>query len=404
MDNIYLDFNSTTPIDPEVANTVASYYQQGFLNPASQHREGQRARRELEKLRTKIIGFLGGKNSGMEADQLVVTSGGTEANNLALIGLATHAAGKLNLTGQDSQDAKGRVIVSSIEHPSVIGAAEALQRMGYKTEFLEVDQNGVADLEHLKGLLDSNTKLPVLVVSLMLANNETGVIQPVSEAAALCRERSILFHTDAVQAVGKTNDDFANFSRLNVDAMTFTAHKLHGPRGIGGLLLQHGVSIDPILFGGFQQMAMRPGTEDVALMAGMCKAIELALRDSERAQRMSTLRRQLEDGLRSRHPELNINGESASRLPHTSNVSFPGVDRQEFLMAADFAGLAISTGSACASGSSEFSPVLLAMKADHDIVQGSIRISIGATTTSQEIETAIERICRIVDNLSKTGS
>lgn len=401
MDNIYLDFNSTTPIDPRVAETVADYYRQGFLNPASQHRLGQLARRELERLRSSIIKMLGGQSTGMKADQLIVTSGGTESNNLALLGLASHAAEKLPVDDAYTNVAsKGRVIISAIEHPSIIGAADAMKKMGYHVERLNVDSDGVASLSHLEQLLDADPDRPVLLVSLMLANNETGVIQPVREAARLCRERSILIHTDAVQAIGKTKDGLADFRSLDVDAMSFTAHKFHGPRGIGGLLLRHSVVVNPILFGGFQQMALRPGTEDVALMAGMHKAIELAISDPDRVSRMTSLHQRLESGLRQRIPDLNINGESAARLPHTSNVSFPGIDRQAFLMAADIAGLAISTGSACASGSSELSPVLLAMRAEDDVVQGSIRISIGATTTAAEIDAAIDRIGSIVDNLS----
>ena len=397
MNPIYLDNNSTTPIDPRVVDTIASVLKQGFLNPASQHREGQRARRELELLRTEILDLLGGQSRGMQADQLIITSGGTESNNLALIGLArSHARQSVGPPSGDG-NYKGRVLVSAVEHPSVIGAAEALQREGFEVEHIEVDSNGVVRLDDLESRLKDPSKQSVTLVSIMLANNETGVIQPVSQAVALCHEHSALMHTDAVQMVGKLP---VSFTEIGCDAMSLTAHKFHGPRGIGGLVLKHGLVVDPILFGGFQQMAMRPGTEDVALLAGMHRGLEIAIEDPDRAARMGQLRDLLELKLSDQF-DMTINGLTATRMPHTSNVSFTGIDRQVFLMAADIEGLAISTGSACASGSSELSPVLLAMKANNDVVEGSIRISLGATTTRAEIEEAVVRISSIVEKLLK---
>ena len=393
MSPIYLDHNSTTPIDPRVVEAMTDALNKGFLNPASQHREGQRARREIESLRTKIIDLLGGKSHSMQADQLIITSGGTESNNLALIGLAQHLSTK-------TDDGKGRVLISAIEHPSIIGAADALKRCGFEVEQISVDSNGVVCLDDLKRRLTAPDSQPVTLVSIMLANNETGVIQPVAEAARLCHEHSALLHTDAVQIVGKLP---VSFTGIGCDAMSFTAHKLHGPRGIGGLMLKSGVNVEPILFGGFQQMATRPGTEDVALLTGMHRAIELAVGDPDRAARMLELREALETNLQ-QHFDVTINGQHADRMPHTSNVSFAGIDRQAFLMAADIEGLAISTGSACASGSSEPSPVLLAMKANNDVVLGSIRISLGATTTKTEVEEALGKIASIVEKLLQIRS
>lgn len=391
MSLIYLDHNSTTPIDPRVVDAMTEAWKKGFLNPASQHREGQRARRELESLRSKVIDLLGGKSHSMEADQLVITSGGTESNNLALIGLAKHAASKMEGTP--------RVLVSAIEHPSIVGAADSLKQEGFGVDTIKVDARGVVCLDDLKEKLSSDDAIPVAVVSIMLANNETGVIQPVSEAASLCRQHSALLHTDAVQMVGKLP---VNFAEIGCDAMSFTGHKLHGPRGIGGLLLRHDIIPEPLLFGGFQQMALRPGTEDVAMMTGLHCAMELAIGDPDRAGRMNQLRDYLENQLTG-SGYATVNGEGADRMPHTSNVSFKGIDRQAFLMAADIEGLAISTGSACASGSSDPSPVLLAMGANNDVVQSSIRISLGATTTREEVETAAEKIISIVEKLSIAG-
>ena len=392
MNSIYLDNNSTTRIDPRVIEVMSQSLADGYVNPASQHREGQRARRELEKLRSAIVEMLGGQSRTMSTDQLIITSGGTESNNLAVIGLAKQAALKIDPSGKP----KGRILVSAIEHPSVIESANALKRMGFHTDLIAVDQHGVVHLNDLADKLGDTSVDPVTVVSLMLANNETGVIQPVAEAAKLCRQHSALLHTDAVQVVGKIP---VRFAKLGCDAMSFTAHKLHGPRGIGGLLLRSDLVIQPTLFGGFQQMALRPGTEDVALLAGMHKAIEIATMDARRTSRMQELRDLLESQL-SQQFSLTISGQRADRTPHTSNISFNGINRQAFLMAADFAGLAISTGSACASGSSEPSPVLLAMNANNDVVEGSIRISLGADTTREEIFEAVRRIGTIVENLS----
>jgi cysteine desulfurase len=252
-----------------------------------------------------------------------------------------------------------------------------------------VDRNGVIQLDEFELLISKPTRL----VSIMLANHETGVLQPVQQASQMCRQRGILFHTDAVQAVGKIN---VNFAELGVDAMTFTAHKFHGPRGIGGLLVRDGVTPSALIFGGFQQLAIRPGTEDVALAAGLHQALKL-FRDSgdNRTARMRQLRDRLESNICQACAGVVSNGAAVSRVPQTLSLSLPGIDRQAFLMAADIAGLAISTGSACASGSSDPSPVLLAMGASDRLLLGSIRISLGAQTTAQEIDTASARIIKL---------
>lgn len=391
-DFIYLDHNSTTPIDPSVAAVIADCHSAGYMNPASQHRPGQLARRKLEEIRRRVAEILDATCVGMQTDQLIFTSGGTESNNLAILGLVGESAGKTSSLGTPASSSR-RVLISAIEHPSVFGAAEQLVRLGFDVEKIPVDSNGVIDLDALNDLTDQPTEL----VSIMLANNETGIIQPVRLAADLCRQKGILIHTDAVQAVGKIP---VSFQSLGVDALTFTAHKLNGPRGIGGLLLRHGVTPHPILFGGFQQTAIRPGTEDVALAAGLRQSFELFVDDlPNRSKQMSTLRLSLERALLSRFVDLVINGVGAERVPHTSNISFPGVDRQSFLMAADMSGLAISTGSACASGSSELSPVLLAMGLELPIVEGSIRISLGISTTPQEVDESVHRIAQIIKSI-----
>ena len=391
--SIYLDHNSTSPIEASVAQAISDCYAAGYLNPASQHRPGQQARRILEQHRRRMAEILGANTSGMDADQLVLTSGGTESNNLALRGLAHALSGNRSDLTSEEPESLGRVLISAIEHPSIIGAAEQLARDGFEVQTIPVNRNGVCDLDALGSLIEQ----PTLLVSLMLANNETGVIQPVAEAAALCRQRGILVHTDAVQAVGKIP---VHFRDLGVDAMSFTAHKLCGPRGIGGLVLRHGVSPLPLHFGGFQQMGIRPGTEDVALAAGMCQALELFQQaPDQRAKQMARLRDKLQNTLAAEFSDMVVNGRGASRVPHTLNISFPGVDRQSILLAADIAKLAISTGSACASGSSELSPVLVAMGLDPEVIEGSIRVSLGVATTDAEIDEAGRRISKIIRDL-----
>ncbi len=402
MNTIYLDNNSTTAISPTVAATIAQCYQDRYVNPASQHRLGQAARAKLEQLRTEMIGMLGGVSTGMQTDRLIITSGGTESNNLALAGLAAATANKRQTDNQDqANDQRPRIIVSAVEHPSVLTFAQYLGTVGYRIQLLPVDHNGVVDLEQLQRMLDSHDQDPIAVVSIMAANNETGVIQPIQQAAAACRQVGVHFHCDAVQAVGKTE---VNFADLGVDTMSMTAHKFHGPRGVGGLMVRHGVELSPMLFGGFQQMATRPGTEDVALTAGMHGALTEFQHDTKREARIKSLRDRLQTGLQAIEPSVVINGATADRMAHTLNVSFPGINRQAFLMAADFAGLAISTGSACASGSSDPSHVIIAMGANNDVVEGSIRFSLGAQNTEQEIDTCLTICKQILNKLSTSTS
>jgi cysteine desulfurase len=381
VDQIYLDNNATTRIDPRVAQAMADCYSAGYVNPASPHHAGRRTRRVLEQAREDIGRILGCHLSDVHADRIILTSGGTEANNLAILGLA----------GQQL----GRVVISAIEHPSIVGPADALRQRGFELSRVRVTSDGVTDMDHLKHLLTADTRL----VSIMFGNNETGVIQPVCEIAGLCARHNVPLHTDAVQAVGKID---VNFRQLGATALTLAAHKFHGPRGIGALLVRQEAKLEPILFGGFQQTGLRPGTEPVALAVGMHKALDLwhAEADSRREQ-MVRLREHFEAKLKAEHPEMVINGISAPRLPNTSSLSFPGLDRQALLLAMDTHGIACSTGSACASGSSEPSSVLLAMLLPEEVVQSSLRFSLGADTTREEIDESYRRISLIIKDLQR---
>lgn len=382
MEQIYLDNSATTTMLPEVAEVISEAHRAGYVNPASQHQSGQRARRVLEDARERITKLLGGETTGRKPDRLVLTSGGTESNNLALRGLVVGAR-------------EPNIVISPIEHPSISETARQLERVGVEIRRFPVRSDGVVRADTLSDCLDERTR----VVSVMLANHETGVLQPVEEIARVARERGIPVHCDGVQAVGKIPVDFRV---LGVDALSVAAHKLHGPVGIGGLLLRHDVNPAPMLAGGFQQQGVRPGTEPVALTLGFLKALELwAEHAAESEQRMRSLRDQLEDRLRAEIPSLAVHGCDAERLPHTSNLSFSGLNRQAVVLALDMAGVACSTGSACASGSSEPSPVLIAMGLPEALIEGSIRISLSRLTTVADIELASQRILRVYKTLQR---
>ena len=389
--SIYLDNNSTTPIDPRVVEAMVRVQRDGLANPASQHHLGRRARRLLEEAREGIASLLGADVTSFRADQLIFTSGGTEANNLALFGLTAAAAARSNERQQ--------LIVSAIEHPSVLESARRLEQQGVPVVRLGVSTQGVVDEAQLEAALQQQ---PTALVSVMLANHETGVVQPVERLAALCAAAGAPLHTDAVQAVGKIP---VHFRQLGVSALTLTAHKFHGPLGIGALLLRSDVKLEPTLFGGFQQGGLRPGTEPVALAVGFHEALRLAVAElDERNVRMTRLAGELARSLREAFPDLIIAGQQSPRLPHTLNVAFPGVNRQALLMSLDLTGVACSTGSACASGSSEPSPVLQAMGLPADAIEGAIRLSLSAQTTAEEVAEASRRIIRCVNDLRNAGN
>jgi cysteine desulfurase len=383
MDTIYLDHNATTSMHPDVEGVMFRAHRDGFANPASQHRPGQRARRLLDAAREQIATLLGADITGPQADRLIFTSGGTEANNLALIGIA----------GARSAGRAGHLVVSAMEHPSVIEPAERLLEQGWRLDCLGVNGDGLIRSDLLRGLLTSDT----CVVSAMLANHDTGVLQPVEEMAAVCREAGVPLHTDAVQAVGKVPVDFR---RLGVAAMSIGAHKFRGPVGIGALLVRHDVPLAPLFSGGAQQGGLRPGTESVALALGMAKALEISCAELDaQRQRITRLREELESGLRAGFPELVVNGATSARLPNTANIAFPGIDGQVLLVALDMAGVACSVGSACSSGSTELSPTLRAMGLPESLVSSALRFSLGPTTTAAEIAEAVRRILEVCDRL-----
>ena len=402
MELIYLDHNATTQALPEVVEAMAACQDQGYGNPASQHRAGQEARRLLEDAREVVADILGADPAPPRRDRILFTSGGTEANNLAVLGIS-----------MASGASPGQIIISAGEHQSVIGPAESLLEQGWQLDTLGLTSEGVVHVEQLATLIklrpsvlpkiatqitpqDATTGRGFMkgcLVSVLLGNHETGVIQPIEQLAAICREANVPMHTDAVQVAGKQPVSFCD---LGVDAMSVAAHKFGGPTGIGALILRDGVPLRPLMFGGHQQAGLRPGTESVSLAVGMATALELCRkRQEDNARRMSTLRDHFERSLLAELPEAVVHGCRAERLPQTSNVAFPGIDGEVLRMALDLAGVACSVGSACASGSTELSPTLRAMDLPNELVKSSLRFSLGTTTTSAEIDEAVRRIISV---------
>ncbi len=381
---IYLDHNATTPVFPEVIEAMRACWSEPYLNPASQHEFGRRARRVLENARDRVAELLGAGTR----DRVLFTSGGTESNNLALCGLLPRRHGRL------SDHARGaHLIISPLEHPSIASLANELSREGWGVDHLSVDRNGVIETDGLPQLLTQDT----CVVAAMLANNETGVLQPIAELAAVCSERGVPLHTDATQAAGKWP---LSFRELGAATMTIAAHKFGGPVGIGALLVRRDATLAPLLRGGVQQGGVRPGTESVALAVGLRAALELWERNrGEWAAHLQSLRDSFELALQRALPSVEVIGNTADRLPTTSNVAFVGLDRQALFVALDQAGIACSTGSACASGSSEPSPTHLAMGLDPAVVSSALRFSFGVSTTHADVAGATDRITRICNNL-----
>lgn len=372
---IYLDNNATTMIAPEVLTAMQADWQQGPANPSAQHRQGRSARQRLDDATDAMLEALAATDY-----RFLLTSGGTEANNWAI----THL-------GQGD----GPIVVSQIEHPSVLEAARAANQRHVPVRYLRVDANGLIDIAQLQLWLAESPK--PRMVSVMLANNETGVIQSIDAISACCNDAGVPFHTDMSQAVGKLP---LNIDQSAITAATIAAHKFHGPVGVGGLIIRRNAPISPLLVGGAQQLEARAGTEPTALAVGMMTALRACQSDlSTRIAAMISRRDALESGLRSQIPDLIVHAAEVARLPQTTCFSIPNIDRQALLMRLDFESVACSTGSACASGSSEPSHVLAAMGVGESLLSSSIRLSGSFSTTDSEIDTAISRIVRCCNKL-----
>jgi cysteine desulfurase len=373
VERIYLDHNATTPPDPRVIDAVAAALGATFGNPSSLHWPGQRARAALDVAREQVAALV-----GCAPAEIVFTSSGTEADNLALRGVAGRGSG-----------GRRTLVISAVEHHAVLNTARALAQEGWRVETARVGPGCVVDLADLAAKVDERTAL----VALMLANNETGVIQPVAEAARLAHARGALVHCDAVQAAGKLPLDVG---ALGVDLLAVSGHKVYGPKGTGALYVRRGLALRSLLHGGAQERNRRAGTENVPGVVGLGVAAELARAGlSEEAARVAALRRRLES-LLLEIPGARVNGEGP-RVPNTTNLSFEGADAEALLMALDVEGVAVSTGAACAAGGIEPSHVLKAMGLPPERVQASLRFSLGRGTTLEEVERAAARVRTCVE-------
>ncbi len=376
---IYLDYNATTPIAPSVQEAMLPFLAEHFGNPSSTHALGRACREAIEDARSQVAALL-----GAEADEIVFTSGGTESNNLALKGVML----------REPPQAGGRLVISAIEHPAIMEPARWLREWGYGVTVIGCDRWGRIDPEAIAGALDAKTRL----VSIMHANNETGVVQPIRRIAEICRERGVLLHTDAAQSVGKIR---THVDELGADLLTVAGHKLYAPKGVGALYVRSGVALDPVTHGAGQEGGLRPGTENVPYLAGLGKAAILANKSLDKAaERMAMLRDQLTRRLRSAIGEqLVVHGEPAERLPNTLSVSFPGVVGGELLGRTPE--LFASTGAACHSDAPEhISATLAAMAVSAEQARGTVRLSVGWYTSEDDIDRAADLLLGAWESLA----
>jgi cysteine desulfurase len=371
---VYLDNNATTPLLPEVFEAMRPYFTEKFGNASSIHQQGQQARSAVEHARESVAELL-----NCRAAEVVFTSGGTEGDNLALFGLVQPG---------------DHVIASAIEHHAVLNTCGRLEQMGCSVTYLPVDGRSRVDLDDVRRALRPETKL----ISIMMANNETGVLQPVNEIGKLAAEADVYFHTDAVQAAGKVPLDV---KEIGCDLLTISAHKFHGPQGAGALFVRKGTLLQPLLYGGRHERSRRAGTENLAGIVGLGKAAEIArlgFTDGG-VERLATFRDQLEASILARIEHVAVNGGGATRVPNTTNISFDCIEGEAMVIGLDLKGLAVSTGAACSSGAIEPSHVLTAMGLTADRARGSIRFSLGKQNTEQDVEFALQLVPEVVGRL-----
>ncbi len=371
MEPIYLDYNATTPIDPEVANTMIPFLKQKFGNPSSSHWFGVITRKAVINAREQIADLINCK-----PEEIVFTSGGTESNNYALRGYAFANRHKGN-----------HIITSAIEHPAIIEVCKYLEKHNFKVTYLPVDRNGLISVKSVKKAITKDT----ILISIMHANNEVGTIQPISEIAEVANENGICLHTDAAQSLGKIPVDV---SELNVDLLSIAGHKIYAPKGIGALYVKQGTKLEKLIFGAKQENGYRAGTENILAIVGLGKACEIAkLKLSQNYEHMKNMRDRLWNGLVKEIPDIRLNGHPEKRLPNTLNVSF--LNMNDYFQLSMFLEIAASAGAACHLNDIELSPVLEAMNVPIEYAKGTIRFSTGKMTTIKEIDGAIKKIIEI---------
>lgn len=370
MQRHYFDHNATTPVAPEVLEAMLPVFAQTYGNASSIHYFGQQAKQLLEQARRRVAALLNAR-----ANEIVFTSGGTEAANLAILG-----------TVRSSSRERRHVITTTIEHPCVLDSCRQLEKEGVEVTYIRVGSDGVVSPDDVRGALKPDTVL----VSVMHANNEIGTIQPVREIAAIAREAGALMHSDGVQSTGKITVDVGE---LGVDLFSMSAHKIYGPKGAGALYARKGARLRSIVFGGHQERERRPGTENVAGAVGLGAAADLARREmAAEPERLNALRSRLERGLLQRVPFSGVNGATAPRVPNTANVYFDFLEGEAMVIALDLKGMAVSTGAACSSGSLEPSHVLTAIGLDAGRARASIRFSLGRQNTEEQVDSLLDAV------------
>jgi cysteine desulfurase len=374
MRRIYLDNNATTPVLPEVLEAMRPYFGEHFGNASSIHHHGQETRAAVERARDSVASLL-----GCRAAEVVFTSGGTEGDNLAIAGL----------TG-----AGDHVITSSVEHHAVLHACKHIDETGCDVTYVPVDGRGLVDPDDVRRALRSNTKL----ISIMMANNETGVLQPVEDIGKIAVEADVNFHTDAVQAAGKVPIDV---KQIGCDVLSISGHKMHAPQGVGALFVRRGTRLQPLFYGGRHERSRRAGTENVPGIVGLGKAAELAMQgfENDDDKKMSTLRDRLQQGILAQVEEAAVNGDGAARVPNTVNTYFDHIEGEAMVISLDLKGLAVSTGAACSAGAIEPSHVLLAMGLRADRARASVRFSLGKQNTAEDIDLALALVPETVARL-----
>jgi len=376
---VYLDHNASTPVHPEVLAEMLPFFSDVFGNPSSVHAFGRAAREAVDVARERIARFL-----SVRPDDVVFTSGGTESDNFGIKGLAL-ARGR------------GHLITSRIEHHAVLRTCETLEGQGFDVTYLPVDDQGRLDPDDVKRAIRPDT----IAISVMHANSEVGTIQPIAEIGALAREREVPLHVDAVQTFGKIPIDV---EAMGIGAMSFSGHKIYGPKGIAGLYIRRGTKMVAIQHGGEHERRRRAGTENTSGIVGLGKAVEIRAREmGAEAERLTTLRESLWQGIRSRIPDVRLNGERAPRLPGTANIVFRHVESESIVLGLDLKGIAVSAGSACTSGNVEPSYVLVAMGLPVEWAMGAVRFSLGRSTTAEDIDYVVESLEPIVRMLREAS-
>ena len=377
MNNIYLDNNATTKTDEEVVRAMIPYLSENYGNPSAIYKIGRENKKAIEDSREKVAKIL-----NCEPNEIYFTSGGSESDNTAIRGIAYSYKNKGN-----------HIITSKIEHPAVLETCKQLENEGFEVTYISVNEKGIINLEELKNTIKQTTTL----ITIMFANNEIGTIQEIEEIGKIAKENNIIFHTDAVQAVGNIKIDV---KKLNIDSLSLSAHKFYGPKGIGALYLKKGIQFNKFINGGHQERNKRAGTENIAGIVGLAKAIELAYENlEEHNKKIKELRDYYVEQVTSKIPYVKVNGDMKKRLPGNSNISFRFIEGEGLLLNLDLKGVCASSGSACTSGSLDPSHVLLAIGLPHEIAHGSLRITIGKYNTKKEIDYLVENLIEIVNRL-----